>query len=86
MPALGGADVDSFVITVRGHAGEVVRAVFQQFDIEIEGEHTVLRGQLADQAALQGVLQRMQDYGIEIIEVRREPRGASTPDDDEVGG
>jgi hypothetical protein len=76
--------MDSVVITVRGHAGDVVRAAFQQFDIEIEGENTVLRGALADQAALHGVLQRMQDYGIEIIEVRRAPRAAATPDDDDA--
>jgi hypothetical protein len=74
--------MDSFVITVRGHAGDVVRAAFEQFDIVVEGENTVLRGVLADQAALHGVLQRMQDYAIEIVEVRREPRTATTPTDE----
>jgi hypothetical protein len=74
--------MDSFVITVRGQAGDVVRAAFEQFEIELDGENTVLRGALADQAALHGVLQRMQDYGIEIIEVRRESRTASAPTDE----
>jgi hypothetical protein len=74
--------VDSFVITVRGHAGDVVRAAFQEFDLEVEGDNTILRGELADQAALHGVLQRMQDYGIEIIEVRRVERTEATPTDE----
>lgn len=73
--------MQTFVITVRGRAGDVVRAAFQQFEIDVDGGTTVLRGALADQAALHGVLQRMQDHGMEIIEVRREPDAATAPQD-----
>jgi hypothetical protein len=69
--------MDVFAVVVRGHAGKVVRAAFDDLDLQIEGDNTVLRGDLADQAALHGVLQKLQDYGIEIVEVRREP-GAPT--------
>lgn len=32
---------------------------------------TVLRGAIADQAALNGVLVRLQDLGLELVELRR---------------
>jgi hypothetical protein len=70
--------VDSFAVVVRGRAGKVVRSAFDDLDLQIEGDNTVLRGDL-DQAALHGVLQKLQDYGIEIIEVRREPDASTAP-------
>ena len=41
---------------------------------------TVLHGELPDQAALHGMLERVQALGLELIEVRRLPGG------DENGG
>jgi hypothetical protein len=35
---------------------------------------TVLRGRVPDQAALHGLLLRLHDLGLEVIEVRRLPR------------
>ena len=66
-----------YVIKVCGEAGPTVRAVFDDFDITVHENVTVLRGDIGDRAALYGVLQRLQDFGIEILEVRREtPTGA----------
>ena len=42
-----------------------------------EGGDTVLTGVLADQAALYGVLAKAEALGLELIEVRRLPRGTS---------
>jgi hypothetical protein len=63
--------MDRFVITVRGEAGRVVTSAFDEFEICIEPNVTVLKGELPDQAALYGVLDRIKALGIEIIEVRR---------------
>ena len=64
--------VDDVEITIRGAAGATVRAAFEEFDFEVSrsGRWTRLRADLSDQAALHGVLERMRDLGVEIIEVR----------------
>lgn len=64
--------VDDAEITIRGAAGATVRAAFEEFEFEVSrsGRRTRLRADLPDQAALYGVLERMRDLGVEIIEVR----------------
>jgi hypothetical protein len=64
--------VDDVEITIRGAAGATVRAAFEEFEFEVSrsGRRTRLRADLSDQAALHGVLERMRDLGVEIIEVR----------------
>jgi hypothetical protein len=61
-----------FVITIRGEAGPTVRSIFENFDVAVAENVTVLRGDLADSAAFNGLIQQLQDLGIEIIEVRRD--------------
>jgi hypothetical protein len=61
-----------FVITVRGEAGPTVRAALDEVDVTVGDNVTVLRADLADQAALHGLLHQLRDFGIGIIEVRRE--------------
>ena len=64
--------VEAVEITIRGAAGERVRAEFAEFEINIarRDTRTRLRASLPDQAALHGVLERMRDLGLEILEVR----------------
>ena len=64
--------VEAVEITIRGAAGERVRAEFAEFEINIarSDTRTRLRASLPDQAALHGVLERMRDLGLEILEVR----------------
>ena len=64
--------VEDVEITIRGAAGATVRATFEEFEFEVSrsGRRTRLRADLPDQAALHGVLERMRDLGVEIIEVR----------------
>jgi len=63
----------TYVITVRGAAGPWVRAAFDDVELSVAGDTTVLRGAGTDQAALHGLLQRIQDLGLEIVDVHLEP-------------
>lgn len=44
---------------------------FDGFEFHADGRRTRLRGSVADQAALHGVLARFRDLGIPILSVRR---------------
>ena len=63
----------TYVITVRGSAGRGVRAFFDDTEVSVAGDTTVLRRAGTDQAALHGLLNRIQDDGLVIIDVHREP-------------
>ena len=60
-------------IRVEGHIGVSWSSWFEGMTIDHEesGE-TVLSGTLADEAALYGVLMRIRDLGLPLVEVRRE--------------
>ena len=63
----------TYLVTVRGTAGPWVRAFFDDAEVSVVGDTTVLRRAGADQAALHGLLRRIQDLGLELLDVRREP-------------
>jgi hypothetical protein len=65
----------AYVITVRGFAGPWVRGVFDDTEVSVAGDMTVLRCAGADQAALRGLLHRIEDLGLELLDVRRESAG-----------
>jgi hypothetical protein len=65
----------AYVVTVRGIAGPWVRGVFDDTEVSVVGDTTVLRRAATDQAALHGLLRRIQDLGLEIIDVHRESAG-----------
>ena len=50
-----------------------MRSAFPEMLAQRRGEDTVLTGELADQAALYGVLAEIEDLGLELLEVRRLP-------------
>jgi hypothetical protein len=62
----------TYVITVRGVAGPAVRAAFDGVAVCAAGDTTVMRRAGTDQAALHGILQRIQDLGLEILDVHLE--------------
>jgi hypothetical protein len=62
----------TYVITVRGVAGPAVRAALDDVAISAADDTTVLRRAGTDQAALHGLLQRIQDLGLEILDVHLE--------------
>jgi hypothetical protein len=62
-----------YQIRVRGQLGETMRSAFPALRAQTEDGDTVLTGDLADQAALYGVLAEAEGLGLELIEVRRVP-------------
>lgn len=64
-----------YEIRVRGRLGETICTAFPALHARTRGDHTVLTGMLADQAALYGVLAEAELLGLELIEVRRLPHG-----------
>jgi hypothetical protein len=60
----------AFEITFAGQAGSVVRAEFDDCEVNVGPDTTTLRAGLVDQGALQGLLQRIAGLGLELLEVR----------------
>jgi hypothetical protein len=63
-----------YEIHVKGRVSEQLLSAFDGIDATVEPRETVLHGALLDQAALHGLLDRIQALGLELIEVRRTPR------------
>ena len=66
-----------YEIRIRGHLTPAVAATFEGLQANLEPVETVLHGALADQAALYGVLDRLEALGLDLIEVRRMAEGGS---------
>jgi hypothetical protein len=60
-----------YEIHVRGQVPSDVLEELEQLTVVDEPAVTVLTGVLPDQSALFGVLARLQDLGLELIELRR---------------
>ncbi|HEV2252130.1 MAG TPA: hypothetical protein VGS06_02940 [Streptosporangiaceae bacterium] len=65
----------NYEIRLRGHLGATMRRAFPGLRAQIHGQDTLLRGDVADQAALHGVLAQVEALGLELLEVRRLPSG-----------
>ena len=61
----------TYQILVRGRLGRTVCAAFPDLHAQAHGKDTLLTGGLPDQAALHGVLARVEALGLELLEVRR---------------
>ena len=66
----------NYRIRVRGRLGRTMRAAFPGLHAQARGGDTVLSGVLPDQAALYGVLARIEALGLELLEVRRLAAGS----------
>jgi hypothetical protein len=66
----------SYEIHVRGEIGRALLGSFEDMDAAIRPAETILRGAIVDQAHLHGLLARIQDLGLELIEVRQVAAGA----------
>jgi hypothetical protein len=66
---------------VRGEAGPTVRSAFDDLVVTVGVGWTALSGELADQSAVFGVLARVQDLGLELVEVRRLDLGSAAGND-----
>ena len=63
----------TYEIRIRGRVGEAVQAAFADMTVAINPVETVVYGPVRDQAALYGLLDRIQELGLELVEVRRFP-------------
>lgn len=63
----------AYEIRVKGQVSEQVLSVFAGMEATVRSNETVLRGPVIDQAALYGLLDRIQALGLELVEVRRLP-------------
>jgi hypothetical protein len=59
-----------------GRLTKTLVSEFEELELEasVEPVETVLHGPVTDQAALYGVLRRIEALGLELVEVRRIPR------------
>jgi hypothetical protein len=60
----------TYEITFKGEAGAGLRAAFEGLDISATHGVTVLKGKLPDQAALHGIINRVEALGLELVDVR----------------
>jgi hypothetical protein len=58
-------------ISIRGRLGPTLLEAFPTLEAHRRGDETVLRGALADQGALFGVLHQIEALGLQLVEVRR---------------
>ena len=59
-----------YEITFAGEAGDTLRAAFDDCGVSTGSGRTTLSTELPDQAAFYGLLERIRDFGLELIEVR----------------
>jgi hypothetical protein len=60
-----------YQVRVRGRLSETILIAFPDLRAQVLGSVTVLAGELPDQAALFGVLDRIEALGLELLEVLR---------------
>jgi hypothetical protein len=63
----------NYEIRVRGHLGKRMMRAFPALSAQTRGEDTLLTGRLPDQAAVYGVIARLEALGLELLELRRLP-------------
>jgi hypothetical protein len=63
----------NYELIVRGAAGPAISAAFSECEVvaDLEDDFTTIRARIADPAALHGLLDRVRDLGIELVEVRQ---------------
>jgi hypothetical protein len=60
----------TYEIRVRGHLGPRMLRAFEALSAKPQGEDTLLTGYLPDQAAVYGVIARLEALGLELVELR----------------
>jgi hypothetical protein len=60
-----------YEIRVTGVLDRRWAAWFEGLRVDNQGAETVIRGQLADQPALHGLLTKIRDLGLDLVSVRR---------------
>jgi hypothetical protein len=60
----------NYEITFLGEAVPAIAGAFEDFDVIVGTGSTTLRAEHLDQAALHGAIDRLQNLGLELLEVR----------------
>ena len=72
-------EIPHYEIRIKGHLGSRWVAWFDGFTLTDEEDGiTVLRGQVVDQSALHGVIQKVRDLGITLVSLVQLPSHAPT--------
>ena len=80
MPTSRSPEPDQYVIRVQGHLPPRWAAWFDGMTVTAEGDGiTALSGPVVDQSALHGLLQRVQDVGLQLISVVQVGPGRTCP-------
>ena len=71
-----------YEVRVRGRLSRTLATEFEELALaaNVEPVETVLSGPIEDQAALHGLLRRIESLGLELVEVRRFPSVADPTD------
>jgi hypothetical protein len=69
----------SYEIRVKGRLSDSLVAAFEGLTATVEPVETVLHGPVEDQAALHGLVDRIQSLGLELVEIRQLPGPADEP-------
>ncbi len=71
-PAPDRSEAERYEIRLTGHLDEHWTAWFDGLIVSHESDgNTVISGEVVDQAALHGLLQRVRDLGLPLVSVRR---------------
>ena len=68
-----------YEIHIRGFLSDGLLSAFPELHARLRNHETVLVGALPDQAALHGVIGRIESLGLELLEVRRVRPGRGAP-------
>ena len=60
-----------YEIKVKGRLGKMWADWFDDFEIKLLDEETLLTGMVEDQAALHGILNKVRDIGLTLVSVRQ---------------
>ena len=71
----GRVSTASYEIRIRGQASDALSVELPHFAVRATSAETLLYGRTIDQSALHGALDRLEELGLELLEVRRLPSG-----------
>jgi hypothetical protein len=88
-PAFDRSEAEHYEIRLTGHLDAHWTAWFDGLTVSHQDDGTtVIRGPVADQAALHGLLQRVRDLGLPLVSVERveddQPNGMTPPRDSAI--
>jgi hypothetical protein len=61
----------TYELSFKGAASDTLRAAFEEFEVTTSGGLTLIKCSLPDQAALYGLLDRINALGLELLDVHQ---------------